>query len=301
MYDDLFMFIKLIELGSFSKTAKFYKTTQPTVTRRIIALEDKLGVRLVDRDARVFQVTSAGLKIFKELSNSQTQIDSTLNQVKCEKQNCNTRLRVAFPPTLAFHNITLALGDFLKQNPDISLNIFYQKEAVDLIKQDLDLAISSTLPLSETDQTKLLYKINFQLFASKKYVAENGAPKTIADLAHHTVVGLIHNDGTIDKRSKAVNLKTGLAEYSDNSNVRILTNDALNTHKLVTHGYAIGGGWDSLFFDKLASGEYIKILPDYVFGEIPCYLFTHPKRKSKALNKLLELLENCFQDSGFKN
>lgn len=106
MYDDLLMFVKFVEIGSFVGTAKYYNTTQPTITRRMQALEDKLGYELLKRNSRSFEITDAGKKIYKNLAGCENIIENTLEEIQIELKHNKVRLRIALPPAISYHLIT---------------------------------------------------------------------------------------------------------------------------------------------------------------------------------------------------
>lgn len=99
----------------------------------------------------------------------------------------------------------------------------------------------------------------------------------------------------LEENLTAFNLKTGNTIKVNNNQNRILTNDALSTYQLVAKGAAIGGAWDDLFFEQLANKEYIKILPEYAFGEVPFYLIRHAGKTLPALDKFTAFIESCFK------
>ncbi|HRG63769.1 MAG TPA: LysR family transcriptional regulator [Burkholderiales bacterium] len=295
MQEDLLIFVCLVEIGSFTATAKKYNTSQPTISRRIQALEDSLGVKLINRNSRNVEITPAGQKIYQKLAAFQSIIENTIEEVKNDAKQHKTRLRLALPPTLAFHHITNRIDEFLEQNPNVSLELFFQKTSVDMVGQNLDLAINVNVPASQVAKIKLIKKVKLHLYASKKYVDKYGAPNSLEELTQHTVIGIINPDNSIEKYINAYNLKTQETVPVINNQNRIMTNDALSTYPLVSNGSAIGGAWDDLFFEQLSSGEYVKILPDYAFGEVPFYLIRHSGRTLPIIDKLALFLESCFE------
>ena len=250
MQEDLLIFVCLVEIGSFTATAKKYNTSQPTISRRIQALEDSLGVKLINRNSRNVEITPAGQKIYQKLAAFQSIIENTIEEVKNDAKQHKTRLRLALPPTLAFHHITNRIDEFLEQNPNVSLELFFQKTSVDMVGQNLDLAINVNVPASQVAKIKLIKKVKLHLYASKKYVDKYGAPNSLEELTQHTVIGIINPDNSIEKYINAYNLKTQETVPVINNQNRIMTNDALSTYPLVSNGSAIGGAWDDLFFEK---------------------------------------------------
>mgnify|MGYP000396728475 CR=1 FL=1 len=68
-----------------------------------------------------------------------------------------------------------------------------------------------------------------------------------------------------------------------------------STYPLVSNDSAIGLAWDDLFFEQFSSGEYVEILPKYVFGEVPFYLIRHYGRTLPIIDKLAIFLESYFE------
>ncbi len=295
MYDDLLMFVKLVALGSFSQTAKDYNTSQPTITRRIQALEQALGIQLLKRNTRNIELTVAGHKLYESVRGYKFSIDNIIRNLRTSEGNLKERIRIALPPAMSFYVISPYIGEFLAKNPDISLDIIYQRSAVDLVTQNLDLAVNANPPTSQVVKIKLLHKAHFQLYASKDYVKRYGLPKSMAELASHTVIGMINSDDTVTKILYANHVKTGEQIALDNHTCRILSNEGLNIHQIVNSGYAIGGLWDTLLLNDTASQGLVKVFPEYTFSEIPYFLIRDAENKSANLEALVKFIEECFE------
>jgi len=295
MYDDLLMFIKLATLGSFSQTAKYYNTSQPTITRRIQSLEQNLGIQLLKRNTRNFELTVAGHQLYESVRGYKLSIDSIIRNLRTSDGDLKERLRIALPPAMSFYVISPYIGKFMADNPNISLDIIYQRSAVDLVTQNLDLAVNANPPTSQVVKIKLLHKAYFQLYANKEYEKRFGLPKSIQELSSHTVIGMINSDDTVTKVLYANHMVTGEQIALDNHSCRILSNEGLNIHQIVNSGYAIGGLWDTLLYDEKANQNLIKVFPEYTFSEIPYYLIRDPENKSSSLETLIKFIEECFK------
>ncbi len=294
MYDDLLMFIKLVSLGSFSQTAKDYNTSQPTITRRIQSLEQTLGIQLLKRNTRNIELTIAGHKLYESVRGYKFSIDNIIRNLRTSEGMLKERIRIALPPAMSFYVISPYIGEFLDKNPNISIDIVYQRSAVDLVTQNLDLAVNANPPSSQVAKIKLLHKAHFQLYASKEYVKRFGLPKTMEELANHTVIGMINSDDTVTKVLYANHIKTGEQIALDNQSCRILSNEGLNIHQIVNSGYAIGGLWDTLLLNDTANKDLVKVFPEYTFSEIPYFLIRDAENKSANLEALVKFIEECF-------
>ena len=294
MYDDLLMFVKLVTIGSFSQTAKYYATSQPTISRRIQSLESQLGIQLIKRNTRHLEITFFGRQLYERLQHYKTAIDNIVQELKSSEGTTNSRLRIALPPVLAFYVISPYIGEFMAQNLNLSLDIIYQRSPVDIVVQKLDLAVNANLPTSQVVKIKLLHKAYFQLYASNDYVKRYGLPETIEELAQHTVIGMINSDDSVDKTLYAQNKISGERVALNNRACRILCNEGLNIHQIVSGGHAIGGLWDTLINDDQVNSNLVMLLPEYTFSEIPYYLIRDPENKSASLALVIKFIEDCF-------
>lgn len=294
MYDDLLMFVKLVNIGSFSQTAKFFDTSQPTITRRMQALEQTLGIQLIKRNTRNLEITIAGQRLYDSLQGYKTSIDNIIQEIKSSQGNSKERIRIALPPSLSFYVISPFIGEFMYKNPNISLDIIYQRASVDLVTQNLDLAVNANPPTSQVVKIKLLHKAYFQLYATKEYEQRFGLPNEMNELSQHTVIGMINSDNSIDKILYAHHKISGEQVALNNGSCRILSNEGLNIHKIISSGYAIGGLWDTLINDARVNSNLIMVLPDYTFSEIPYFLIRDPEKKSPNLDIVIEFIEECF-------
>ncbi len=295
LYDDLLMFIKLVNIGSFSQTAKFYNISQPTITRRIQALEQDLGTQLIKRNTRNLEITITGQRLYESLQGFKTSIDNIIQEITSSEGTFKERIRVALPPAISFYVISPYLGEFMYKNPNISLDIIYQRSSVDLVTQNLDLALNTNLPSSQVVKIKLLHRAYFQLYATKEYVRRFGLPQSMEELSRHTVIGMINSDDSIERILYAHHKVTGDQVALNNSSCRLLSNEGLNIHQIIRSGYAIGGLWDTLINDSQVNSNLIKVLPEYTFMEIPYYLIRDPEKKSPNLELVINFIEECFR------
>ena len=158
MYNDLAMFIKLVEVKNYTKTALLLNTTQATLSRRIKNLEEELGVCLINNKSRSFEITKYGEFIYQELYLIIKQLIVNISDFKENKDVIAGTLKIALPAALSYNLFTPMLSNFKQQYPKIKLIITYTPQPVDMIKNSYDLAISTILPLSQHSKVKLLQK-----------------------------------------------------------------------------------------------------------------------------------------------
>lgn len=290
---DLITFIQLVETLSFTKTAAKQNSTQATVSRRIKELETRLNLSLVKRSTRSINITDTGQRLYQSLKKQQHELDSLVNSLHTQSVTSEGTIKVALPVAVGDKLISPYLGDFLKQNPGINLQIFYQNNPINLVNDQFDLAIVANLPKQQTTLIKLLYKLKTQLYCTPSYIEKNGQPQSLAELKDHLVCGWINNDLSIPKNLYITDTRTGKIICSSN-NSRILLNGILHATQIASNDTVIVGTSDCLLKEELKSGAMVKILPDYIFGEVPYYLTRLSNNKNPLTDKFIYFIEDCF-------
>lgn len=290
---DLVTFIQLVETLSFTKTALKQNSTQATVSRRIKELETRLNLSLVKRNTRNINITDTGQKLYRSLKKQQHELNGLIDSLHQQTNTSEGTIKVALPVAVGDKLISPYLGSFLEQNPGVNLQIFYQNNPVNLVNEQFDLAIVPNLPKQQTALIKLLYKLKTQLYCTPAYIEKNGEPRNLEELKNHLVCGWINNDQSIPKNLYITDTRSGKIICSSN-NSRILLNGILHATQIASNDTVIVGTSDCLLKDELISGAMVKILPDYIFGEVPYYLTRLSNSKNLLTDKFIHFIEDCF-------
>lgn len=131
----------MVETGSFSKAAQEFATTQPTVTKMVLATEARLKVRLLNRNTRGVSVTESGALFFEKCKSITREAEEAENIAKL-RQN-QTQGLLCIGTSVAFGRrvvVPLALG-FMAQHPQIQLDLGFEDRSTDLVAQGIDVAI----------------------------------------------------------------------------------------------------------------------------------------------------------------
>jgi len=179
------LFIKVVELQSFSVAAKALNKTPSAVSKQIQALEGKLGVQLLNRTTRSLSITDAGqlyyqrcLEIAKNIENSEIELKDLL-------ANLSGQLKVTWPSVLSNSPFIASLGPFTKTYPDIKLDTFITNQRVDLVQEGLDFAIrifgSEDLQDSSLVAVKI-GEIQTIFCASPDLLKEKGKPESLQEI-----------------------------------------------------------------------------------------------------------------------
>lgn len=294
MLDELFLFIKLVEAGSFSAVARNLGMTQATVSRRLQTLEERLGVVLIQRNTRNFEVSEIGHKFYETFRYQENNVLTQIDDLLQEQRDVSGTLRVSLPAALSKNVISPHVVDFIQQYPAVNLHIRYSATPIDLNKENMNLVVTSIMPSAQSYLVRLLYKFHLQLFASPEYLRNNGEVKSLADLNRHfDTIGLLSSEDVAVTNYTLTNLISG-ATHILNTNPRIYLNNSIHSVEMALSGKVMAGAWDALVQDELKSGKLVKILPEYSLGEIPCYLVRRPGNPSLLEQRFISFLEECF-------
>lgn len=187
-FDTMRAFTRVVELNSFTKAAQSLNLPKATVSAQVLALEKRLGVKLLHRTTRQVTATTDGAIYYEraiQLLQSLEDTESALRQSRLTHQG---RLRVEVSPTLAKTLILPALNDFLRRYPDIRFELGSTDRTVDLLEEGVDCAIRGGMPIDASLVAKKLIETRRITCASPNYLAQHGTPTSLDALSQHNVV-----------------------------------------------------------------------------------------------------------------
>ena len=181
-------FVRVVETGSFSKAAELLGVPRSTVSRRVARLEKNLGVRLLRRTTRSMRLTPHGQEYYNRVSPAVGTIQGAGDIARDQVGEVRGTLRITAVPDFAQDYLPAICADFLKQYPQVRLQVDLSGRVVDMVEEGFDLAIRGGRLPDSTLVARRIAQTNLQLFASPDYVAQYGAPETPQDLTAHKCI-----------------------------------------------------------------------------------------------------------------
>lgn len=186
MLDLYRVFVKTVELGSFSQAAQQLNLSPSAVSRKIDALEQELEIKLFNRTTRQLILTDSGQLVLasaKQQLNAQQALITQLQERRSEPQGT-----ITISVFESFGRIKLAplLPHFMKQYPQVHIHLALDNQLVDLYRDEIDLAIRIGPSTDSTLRSKLLFKNQLVLCASPDYLARYGEPQHPSHLSEHS-------------------------------------------------------------------------------------------------------------------
>ena len=186
-FTELSVFVRAAETGSFSRVAREFGVSQPSVSRMVASLEARLGVKLLLRTTRQVTPTDAGA-VFLERSR---QILGELDEAAQAARGVDSLhgvLRVAVSGAFGTREVIPRLPAFLAQHPQLRVELLISDRTDDLVAEGVDMALRSGRLADSAFGARLLATAPRFAIASPAYLGERGIPKTLADLAAHDCI-----------------------------------------------------------------------------------------------------------------
>ena len=194
LYDDIFLFVKLINSGSFSKLSQSVNISQGTISKRIQSLEEELHLQLIKRNSRgLLELSPEGESLYNSFSIHEDKLKESLEEVISLQNIVKGSIHVALPLMIYNKIILPHLDGFIAKYPEAKIIISFTGNQIELLKDNFNLAVTMQQPQSQSTKIKLLQKSRIKLFASKTYIEKHGAPIQLDELSQHNIAGLSIN------------------------------------------------------------------------------------------------------------
>jgi DNA-binding transcriptional LysR family regulator len=181
--DEFAIFVRIVEEGSLVRAARRLRRSPPAVTRALAALEDRIGVRLIDRTTRRLAPTEAGRALYDRARAVVTDYEAAATGAR--EAPVRGLLRITAPVQFGRRHIAPIATRFLDSHDGVEIELLLNDRNVDLIDEGIDVALrigalaDSSLTARPVGHVKRLW------VASPVYLAAHGTPRTPADLARH--------------------------------------------------------------------------------------------------------------------
>ena len=185
MLNSIRVFVKVVEQGNFSKAGRVLNLAPSSVTRNIDQLENELGVTLFKRSTRQLVLTDEGSLFNEGAYKLLAQADELTQSLKSEGREPEGMLRISAFESFGRLHLCPHLPEFLERYPNVKLEIELENRVVDLVADEVDIAIRIGRPADSSLRARKLLPNHTLLCASPSYLERHGEPTTPDDLASH--------------------------------------------------------------------------------------------------------------------
>lgn len=274
-WNDLRYFLAVIDGGSLSAAAKRLNVSQPTMGRRMAALESRLGTRLFERRGRGYVLTAEGENLAGSVRRMEDEALAAERRLGGRDSSLAGTVRLSATEGIGALWLPPRLSRFTAGYPDIRLELILDNTAVNLSRREADVAIRmqnepGRLSWQDALIGRNLGRLRIGLYASPDYLAAHGTPRAVADLKRHAAVGLAgflvgasYNQWLLDAGARQA----------------LSTNSLLAQLNAVRAGFGIAAMASALIDDDMG---LVPLMPDLALPAPDVWLLYHADMKHAA-------------------
>jgi DNA-binding transcriptional LysR family regulator len=282
--NEVAVFIKVVQTGSFSQAAKQLGMPNSTVSFKVSSLEKRLAMTLIQRTTRKLNITPAGQAYFKRCVQGLAEIQAAEKEMASIQGEPQGLLRMTAPIELGSSVLPDLISDYTKKYPKVSVELILAGRHIDLLAENVDLAIRAGDLKDSSLIAKKIGSVYFAPLASPKYLKAKGTPTHPRELKQHqclqfTLLG--QNEWKLVGPKGSLNIAlTPKVAVDDLAMLKLLTLKADGIALLPTH----------LCYGDVQSGKLVRILPEWRTALTPVH-FVYPAQKyvSPKLSSFIEM------------
>ena len=268
-FDGVTVFLAVVRSGGFARAADQLGLTRSAVGKAIARLETRLGTRLFHRSTRAHSLTDDGLIYQERCQRALAELQSAQAQMLSGRSSVAGRLRVSTSALFGRHCVAPILLALARQHPELELQLSFSDRPVDVLAEGFDLAIRNGALGAESEglRARKLVQLRKRVCASPAYLAAQGTPRSVADLAAHQILHYRHAD-----RVHAWQLPDAsgrIAELPLRS--RLLIDDLEVIADAAVAGMGLAWLPEWLVRERLASGALVSVLDELPGAVMDCH------------------------------
>lgn len=292
-FDNMRVFAKVVESGSFAGSAARLGISASMVSQHVKDLEERLGVRLLNRTTRKVSLTETGRAYYERCTRLLSDLEETERAASDMHAAPRGGLRVNASPSFGILHLPPAIVDFTRRFPQISVELVLSDRMVDLIDEGFDVAVRvDELPDSSLIARQLA-PCRVVVCGAPAYFQRHGRPRTPADLAAHNCLVMTRSGLSYYRNWRLAGADGTALNISPAGNLRTNSAAVLKFAAAAGHGLACLPTY--LIADMLRSGRLVTVLDDYV---APPYtlraLYPHNRHLSAKVRAFVDFLAERF-------
>lgn len=276
------MFVRVAEAGSFAAAAELSGISATMVAKHVSDIEKRLGARLIHRTTRRHQLSEVGQLYYERCKRALMEVERAESSARELHDSPRGNLRLVAPVSFGSHSLVPALGDYMAQHPDVTIDLTLDNRHPRLSEGNFELAVY----IGDVDEAgvvaRALRPYRRVLAASPAYLKRHGTPQRPEQLAEHVCLGLSYW-----RRYNQWQLVTAQGETSSVIvHGRFTANQGGALRVAALSGMGIVLQPEVVLADDLAAGRLMRVLPDWSLKPSPMHLIyvkdSHPTAKLRS-------------------
>jgi DNA-binding transcriptional LysR family regulator len=270
---ELAAFVRAAETGSFSRVAREFRVSQPSVSRMVADLESRLGVKLLLRTTRQVTPTDAGRLFLQRARQILSDLEDAENVAR-GLESLHGTLRVAMSGAFGTREVVPHLKEFLAQHPKLRLDLVVSDRTDDLVAGGIDVAVRLGSLTDSGFGARLLGKAPRFAVAAPGYLAERGIPNTPNDLSNHDC---IFGPGLSGRNWWTFTHAGAATTVTVEARIQVATAEAAIACAKAGLGIVLASSW--MCKAELEAGDLVPVLADYQLDAIELHAVYPAGRK----------------------
>lgn len=271
---DIAVFVRVVDEGSFTKAAERLELSRSVVSKYVTRLEDRLGVRLLNRTTRRLSLTEAGQVFYERSRRGLQEFEEAETEVSHLQEEPRGVLRINSPMSFGILHVAPLLPQFSREYPAVSIDMNLDDRKLDVIEEGFDVSIRiSDMPDSSL-VARRLGPCRHVVVAAPSYLEENGAPKIPEDLEGHNVISYRYQDSANDWHF----ISPENHQVSVTISGAVQMNNSLALREALLGGIGIMRTPTFIVGEDIKRGRLVRLFPGYRMLEPSIYL-VFPQRR----------------------
>jgi len=280
------VYVAVAEEQGFAAGARRLGMSPPAVTRAVAALEERLGVKLLDRTTRHVRVTEAGQRYLDDARRIIAEVDEADDAVAGINAAPRGHLTVTAPMLFGRMYVMPGIVDYLQRYPGMDVSTVFVDRVTNLLEEGIDVGIRiGELPDSSMRAVPVGH-VRRMIIAAPSYIARHGEPHSPQELERHTIVGSSGSSVPPDWR-----FQHGGATQSLRVKPRLGVNNNDSAIEAVRSGFGIARLLSYQAAALLDAGELVEVLQDYATPAVPIHIVHRDSRQgSTRIRSFVDLM-----------
>jgi DNA-binding transcriptional LysR family regulator len=286
------VFVKAAEAGSFAAASHALGLSSPMIGKHVRFLEDRLGVRLLNRTTRRQSMTEVGRAFYERCKLVLAEAEAAVALAVDLKATPRGRLRVNAPVVFGTHSLVPMLTRYMRQYPEVTLDLTLTDRLVDLVDEGYEAVIRIAELTDSALIGRALRRHQLVACASPAYLAERGVPTTPADLERHECLGFAYwARPPMDEWE----FTDANGKYKARVQSRFRVNHGEALREAALGGFGIILQAEEMLTNDLASGRLVRVLPGFQAPSRPMHiLFAPDRRPTPKLRSFIDFVVAAF-------
>ncbi|WP_339863701.1 LysR family transcriptional regulator [Paremcibacter congregatus] len=289
-FEDMDSFVRIVDAGSISQAAQRQGVVKSAMSRRLMDLETRLGVQLLNRTTRTSSLTEAGRLYYDRSVQILAEVAEINAATACSKLSLSGSLKISAPLSFGLQHLSPAITAFATQHPDLGIHMDFNDRQVDLVAEGFDIAIRIANLKDSSLMARKIAPVRLLLCASPAYLARKGTPKEPNDLKQHDILQYSNTDDITwrfispEGQMQSVNLP---AKMTANNG------DFLKDAALADQGIILSPTF--IVWRDLREGRLVPLLNDHHFPGLSVFaVYPQTRHLPQKVRSLIDFLKDHF-------